>query len=159
MSGGYHQAKTDIWSYHNYEGNAAELKKQLTLKGDGTVPTLNQQKEAKYKGQPYFLDEIGGIGWVIEKYAENTWGYGEGPKDLEALYTRLESTVDTVLTFDYINGYTYTQLTDIEQEQNGIYTYDRQLKFDTARLRSIFGKEPEWYKQLLKQYEKNEKKK
>lgn len=159
VSGGYHQAKTDIWSYHNYEGNAAELKKQLTLKGDGTVPTLNQQKEAKYKGQPYFLDEIGGIGWVIEKYAENTWGYGEGPKDLEALYTRLESTVDTVLTFDYINGYTYTQLTDIEQEQNGIYTYDRQLKFDTAKLRSIFGKEPEWYKQLLKQYEKNEKKK
>ena len=60
-----------------------------------------------------------------------------------------------MLTFDYINGYTYTQLTDIEQEQNGIYTYDRQLKFDTAKLRSIFGKEPEWYKQLLKQYEKH----
>ena len=152
VSGGYHQAKTDIWSYHNYEGNAAELKKQLTLKGDGTVPTLNTKKEAPYKGQPYFLDEIGGIGWVIEKYAENTWGYGEGPKDLAAFYNRLESTVDTVLTFDYINGYTYTQLTDIEQEQNGIYTYDRQLKFDAEKLRSIFGKEPEWYQQLLKNY-------
>lgn len=150
VSGGYHQAKTDIWSYHNYEGNAAELKKQLTLKGDGSVPTLDARKEAKYKGQPYFLDEIGGIGWVIEKYAENTWGYGEGPKDLEAFYTRLKSTVDTVLTFDYINGYTYTQLTDVEQEQNGIYTYDRQPKFDAAKLRAIFGKTPEWYKALLK---------
>jgi len=148
VSGGYHQAKTDLWSYHDYEGNAAELKKQLTLKGDGTVPTLDIDKEAPYKGQPYFLDEIGGIGWVIKKYAENTWGYGEGPKDLEALYTRLESTVDTVLTFDYINGYTYTQLTDVEQEQNGIYTYDRQLKFDAAKLRSIFGKEPQWIKDL-----------
>ena len=150
VSGGYHQAKTDIWSFHDYEGNAAELKKQLTLKGDGSVPTLDASKEAKYKGQPYFLDEIGGIGWVIEKYAEKTWGYGEGPKDLNAFYTRLESTVDTVLTFDYINGYTYTQLTDVEQEQNGIFTYDRQPKFDAAKLRSIFGKEPEWYKQLLK---------
>ena len=115
VSGGYHQAKTDIWSFHDYEGNAAELKKQLTLKGDGSVPTLDASKEAKYQGHPYFLDDIGGIGWVIEKYAENTWGYGEGPKDLNAFYTRLESTVDTVLTFDYINGYTYTQLTDVEQ--------------------------------------------
>ena len=148
VSGGYHQVKTDIWSYHDYEGNAAELKKQLTLKGDGTVPTLNLEKEAKYHGQPYFLDEIGGIGWVIKKYAENTWGYGEGPKDLEALYTRLQSTVDTVLTFPYIHGYTYTQLTDVEQEQNGIYTYDRQLKFDANRLKAIFGKEPAWFKEL-----------
>ena len=145
VSGGYHQKKTDIWSFHDYEGNAAELKKQLTLKGDGTVPTLNKDKEDAYHGQPYYLDEMGGIGWVIEKYAENTWGYGEGPKDLQALYIRLESTVDTILSFDYINGYTYTQLTDVEQEQNGIYTYDRKLKFDVEKLKSIFGKEPEWF--------------
>lgn len=148
VSGGYHQSKTDIWSFHDYEGNAAELKKQLTLKGDGTVPTMNLTKEAPYKGQPYFLDEMGGIGWVIEKYADNTWGYGEGPKDLDALYRRLQSTVDTLLTFDYINGYTYTQLTDVEQEQNGLYTYDRKLKFDAARLKAIFGKEPAWFKKL-----------
>ncbi|MGN1214103.1 MAG: glycoside hydrolase family 2 protein [Bacteroidaceae bacterium] len=152
VSGGYHQTKTDIWSFHDYEGNAAELKKQLTLKGDGTVPTLNLNKEAAYRGQPYYLDEMGGIGWVIEKFAENTWGYGEGPKDLEALYKRLESTVDTLLTFDYINGYTYTQLTDVEQEQNGIYTYDRKLKFDAAKLKSIFGKEPEWFKKFKETY-------
>ena len=152
VSGGYHQKKTDIWSFHDYEGNAVELKKQLTPKAEGTVPTLNRDKEAAYKGQPYYLDEMGGIGWVIEKYAENTWGYGEGPKDLEALYKRLESTVDTLLTFDYINGYTYTQLTDVEQEQNGIYTYDRKLKFDAKRLRHIFGKEPEWFKKLKETY-------
>ena len=34
-------------------------------------------------------------------------------------------------------GYCYTQLTDIEQEQNGIYTYDRREKFDAKRLEKI----------------------
>ncbi len=34
-------------------------------------------------------------------------------------------------------GYCYTQLTDIEQEQNGLYTYDRKPKFDVERLRKI----------------------
>ena len=46
--------------------------------------------------------------------------------------------------FDYINGYTYTQLTDVEQEQNGIFTYDRKPKFDAEKLKSIFGKVPAW---------------
>jgi hypothetical protein len=38
-----------------------------------------------------------------------------------------------------IAGYCYTQLTDVEQEVNGVYTYDRKLKFDTARLKKYFG--------------------
>jgi hypothetical protein len=37
-------------------------------------------------------------------------------------------------------GYFYTQLTDVFQEQNGIYTFDRQAKFDLARLRQIQGR-------------------
>jgi uncharacterized protein (DUF736 family) len=38
-----------------------------------------------------------------------------------------------------ICAFCYTQLTDVEQEQNGIYAYDRRPKFDTARLKAIFG--------------------
>lgn len=144
-SGGYHVI-TDIWSWHNYNGNPADLSKQLDLKGDGTVPTYNAEREVAYGGQPYFLDEYGGIGWVIKKYAENSWGYGQGPKTLEELYTRLEGLTDAILAHDYICGYCYTQLTDVEQEQNGIYTYEREAKFDAERLKSIFGKVPEWAK-------------
>jgi len=40
-------------------------------------------------------------------------------------------------------GYCYTQLTDVEQEQNGIYNYDRSEKFDMNRIANIFPKEPE----------------
>lgn len=42
-----------------------------------------------------------------------------------------------------ICGFCYTQLTDVEQEQNGVYCYDRSEKFDMARIRAIFTMEPE----------------
>jgi hypothetical protein len=51
-------------------------------------------------------------------------------------------------------GYTYTQLTDVEQEQNGVFNYDRTAKFDAEKLKSIFGKEPEWFKAMKAEYKK-----
>ena len=147
VSGGYH-VKTDIWSYHNYEQDPEKLRTRLTLGENGEVPTLSREREAAYSGQPYYLDEYGGIKWVIEQYAENTWGYGVGPKDIEEFYTRLEALTEVILSFEYINGYTYTQLTDVEQEQNGIFNFDRTPKFDPERLKSVFGKVPEWFERL-----------
>ena len=47
---------------------------------------------------------------------------------------------DVLLELEHISGFCYTQLTDVEQEQNGIYTYDRTEKFDMERVASIFGK-------------------
>jgi len=43
-------------------------------------------------------------------------------------------------------GFCYTQLTDIEQEQNGIYFYDRQPKYDVERIRQI-NQRPAAYEQ------------
>ena len=143
VSGGYHVV-TDIWSYHNYEQDAAKLLAKQTLKGDGTVPTFDVERECPYTGQPYILDEYGGIRWVIEQYSEKTWGYGKAPEDLEEVYTRLKALTDTIRSLDYISGFCYTQLTDVEQEQNGIYTYDRREKFDAARLREILSAKPAW---------------
>jgi len=34
-------------------------------------------------------------------------------------------------------GYCYTQLTDVFQEQNGIFTFDRSAKFDLERLHAV----------------------
>lgn len=141
-SGGYHVV-TDLWSWHNYNQDPDGLRKDLALKEDGKVPTLSEKNECPYGGQPYFLDEYGGIKWIVEQFAENSWGYGKGPVTLEEFYDRLAGLTDAILGFDYINGYCYTQLTDVEQEQNGIYTYDRKLKFDAERLRAIFGKDPQ----------------
>ena len=129
--------------------------KTLTLKSADDVPTLNKDREAKYEGQPYLLDEYGGIKWVVGKqYAANTWGYGQGPKSVDEFYTRLTALTDTLLGLEYMCGYTYTQLTDVEQEQNGVFNYDRTAKFDAEKLKAIFGKEPEWFKAMKAEYKK-----
>ena len=51
----------------------------------------------------------------------------------------MSSAADILLNHPEISGYTYTQLTDVEQEVNGVYTYDRIPKFDIKRLKGIFG--------------------
>ena len=67
-----------------------------------------------------------------------SWGYGEAPRSLEEFYSRLEQLVGTVMSHRHICGWCYTQLTDVEQEMNGIYFYDRSTKFDLERIRAIF---------------------
>ena len=39
-----------------------------------------------------------------------------------------------------IFGLCYTQLTDVEQEQNGLYTYDRRPKFPPEIIAPIFSR-------------------
>ncbi len=87
------------------------------------------------------MDEFGGIKWVPEDrrpFSEISWGYGEGPHSLEEFYQRLEGLVQVMYTHKHIAGYCYTQLTDVEQEQNGIYNYDRTHKFDMDKISKIF---------------------
>ncbi len=140
---GYFHVMTDLYTAHNYEQNPEELRKQLTPSKDSPVFN-NNPKQAPYEGQPYFLDEYGGIKWVAGKaFADNTWGYGDGPKTLDEYYDRLEKLTDVILSMDYISGYCYTQLTDVEQEQNGIYNYNRTKKFDMSRIKKILGRQPE----------------
>ena len=98
------------------------------------------KKSVSYKGQPYLLDEFGGTRWS-PKAGSDSWGYGEDPNTLEDLYARLEGLIKSILKTPYIKGFCYTQLTDVEQEQNGIYFYDRTTKFDMKRIRSIFSLE------------------
>ena len=90
-----------------------------------------------YRGQPYFVSEFGGIWWnpdVAED--EDSWGYGERPRDLDEFYDRFEKLCAILLDDVNMFGYCYTQLTDIYQEQNGIYKFDRGMKFDLDRIRA-----------------------
>ncbi|MDR2848165.1 MAG: beta-glucuronidase [Bacteroidales bacterium] len=140
-SGAFHVI-TDLWTVHNYANTPSDLTKELAIK-DGVVPQHDIKKEPPYAGQPYFIDEYGGIKWVVgEQFAENTWGYGDSPKTEEEFYTRLEGLTNAILQYEHISGYCYTQLTDVEQEQNGIYNFDRSSKFNMKRVKGILGKNP-----------------
>ena len=83
------------------------------------------------------ISEIGGIGWATE----GGWGYGSGPKTLDEFYIRYKGTIDAMLDNPNFFGFCYTQLTDIEQEKNGLYYYDRTPKFDVKKLHEITARQ------------------
>ena len=67
-------------------------------------------------------------------------GYGQAPKDIEEFYARLEGLTTALLDNPMICAFCYTQLTDVYQETNGIYNFDRTEKFDMERIHAIFTK-------------------
>ena len=118
---------------------------------DSPVPWVSAKPAAvwsiPYRGQPYFVSEIGGFRWVPgmqpKSAAENTktrktsWGYGADPGSEEEFLQRFADVCDALLDNPHMFGYCYTQLTDIYPEENGVYEFDRTPKFDMARLHAI----------------------
>lgn len=135
---------TDIWTVHNYEGNPERLAQVLSPDKEGKLFTNYTAHAFQiYLGQPYLIDEFGGMMWNPNRDKNQpAWGYGESPKEMTDFYNRLEGLVDAILKVDNVWGYCYTQLTDVEQERNGIYYYDRTPKFDIKKIHSIFSKVP-----------------
>ena len=78
---------------------------------------------------------MGGIAWIPE--GESGWGYGKGPKTEEEFIERYRGLTDALLDNEYILGFCYTQLYDVEQEQNGLMTYGRKFKFDPDIIKKI----------------------
>jgi beta-galactosidase/beta-glucuronidase len=142
---GYAHVRTDLWTVHTYEQDPATLRAQLRPDPERGVFRNMPAHEPPYAGQPYLVDEFGGARWVPgaeQQHAPDGWGYGQAPRTLEEYYARLEALVEVVLGLEHVTGYCFTQLTDVEQEQNGIYTYDRSEKFDMRRIAAIFGRRP-----------------
>lgn len=134
---GYVHVITDVYDIHNYEqdpakfGSAFEpLKKGQHEKVFRNFPN----QDIPYDGQiPYFVSEYGGIWWNPAEAANTkAWGYGQRPATLEEFLCRFDALNKTLLDNPGICGFCYTQLTDVEQEVNGLYTYDRKPKFDLA---------------------------
>ncbi|MBQ5872373.1 MAG: hypothetical protein IIW69_08260, partial [Bacteroidaceae bacterium] len=59
-----------------------------------------------------------------------------------AAFTPGANKIDAIKACKYVTGFCYTQITDVEQEKNGIFFYDRRPKFDNARIKAIFEKIP-----------------
>jgi len=141
---GYLHHVTDVWTVHTYEQSPEKLQELLSPR-DEEVFRNKPEFEAIYRGQPYVVDEFGGIKWIprqSQEFADNSWGYGDDPKTVEEFYRRLKGLTDVLFGLDHVCGFCYTQLTDVEQEQNGIYNYDRTRKFDMDRINAIFSSVP-----------------
>ena len=160
VSGGIH-ILTDIWTEHHYEQDPERLREIVYNDGKMFVRLPDIQERVRgnvgfnrpilsdpytfptYEGDiPYILDEFGGIKCIEANPAKDgsdSWGYGNSAKTKEDFYKRLEAQVRVLIEMsDKMWGYCYTQLTDVEQEQNGIYYFDRGVKYDMERVRAIF---------------------
>ncbi len=145
---GYVHVMTDLWTSHDYTQSPEALLKQQSPKEGASVYRNFPQLEIEYGGQPYFVDEFGGIKWIAPEdrpFADNSWGYGDAPKTLDEFYARLKGQIDALNSLPHISGWCYTQLTDVEQEQNGIYKYDRSCKFDMEKVKAIVGRVPKGF--------------
>ena len=143
-------AGADVYDSHDYTQDPetfrdrhAGLAQGAPYKNDGSQWGLparvagDRRWSIPYAGQPYFVSEFGGIWWNPDvKEGEDSWGYGTRPRDLAEFYDRFEKLCAILLDDVNMFGYCYTQLTDIYQEQNGIYKFDRGLKFDLERIRA-----------------------
>ena len=86
------------------------------------------------------MTEFGGIAYRVgAEKAANEWGYSGIEPTKEAMLERLSGLVKALRSNSAIAGYCYTQLTDVEQEINGLMTYDRKPKATPEEFAKIFG--------------------
>jgi beta-galactosidase/beta-glucuronidase len=138
--------ETDIYDSHTYEQDPAALRQLLSgLAKDEPFVNTHESGAAystPYRGVPYFVSEFGGIWWDPEAAAGQSgtdrnlsWGYGDRVRNEEEFHERFAGLTGVLLEDPNMFGYCYTQLTDVFQEQNGVYRFDRGTKLDIGRIR------------------------
>ncbi len=136
VSGNFHAGKSDIYDVHCYDQDPKSFAARYATLPQSVDDTCGNHRQ-KYDGErPFFVSEYGGIRWSNDR---DGWGYGDAPKTEEEFLERLKGLTDVLLDNPYIFGFCYTQLTDVEQEQNGLYTYDRTPKFPPEKIAAIFS--------------------
>ena len=135
---GYVHVETDVYDCHNYEQDAKKFAAFFEPFRKGESPWRNYpDHNVPWKGQPYFVSEYGGIWWNPGQKDEKSWGYGQRPRSEEEFLQRYRALTEALLFHPRMCGFCYTQLYDIEQEVNGLYTYDRKPKFDPGKIQAI----------------------
>lgn len=132
---------TDILGVHDYDSEKAEdFQKYAVEKFDGMHPqgfALFAEGE-RYAGEPVLLTEFGGRAMQSDAQGES-WGYSGAAQNEGAFLKQLGSIMQGVYSCNF-QGYCYTQLTDVQQEVNGLLTAERKPKVDMQKLRKIFSR-------------------
>ncbi len=142
-SGWHHIAGTyDMFDVHNYCDDAAKFRENYDRLTDGSEAEYLDGNDGgvhimRKSSEICFVSEFGGARWVAGENGGNNWGYGEQVKNVSEFIERYRGLVDALLDNPKISAFCYTQLTDVEQEQNGLYTYDRRAKFDPNVIKEI----------------------
>ena len=135
---GWHHVETDLVDAHEYEQDPESFRSMFGEIDGRVEPTSHDH--TVWSDRLSYVSEYGGIWWNADPEAEG-WGYGDRPEDEAEFFDRYRGMTETLLGNEKMWAFCYTQLYDIEQETNGIYTYDREPKFAPERIREINGQE------------------
>jgi hypothetical protein len=131
-----------VYDIHDYQQDPTAFATVFEDTDKGIIKDQLYRNPAYHKRQIFdptksiFVSEYGGIGWVEEG---DGWGYGASVKTKEEFLERLEGLTAVLRENPDVCGFCYTQLYDVEQEKNGILTYERKFKFDKEKISAIFS--------------------
>lgn len=138
---GWTHTRSDIVTIHDYSADRQELTdryadidniKRLFPGGHALFA-----RGYEYHGEPVMVTEFGGISYCTD--GTEGWGYSAA-KDEEDFLRRFRDVVEPLLKSENVQGFVYTQLTDVEQEINGLMTYDREFKVSPDKIKEIINR-------------------
>ncbi len=146
---GWELTENDICAFHSYKHGSKDDREQQEKfrQGIRSIAGLSDLVEKamfakgfSYEGQPVMLTETGGIAVNLTCAAEGAdkegWGY-DGAGGEESFLRMYERLIDSIYASDLICGFCYTQLSDIEQEQNGLLDENHEFKIEPEKIREI----------------------
>ncbi|HSK99700.1 MAG TPA: glycoside hydrolase family 2 TIM barrel-domain containing protein [Rubrobacteraceae bacterium] len=131
---GWEHAKTDLCTIHDYGGARDLARRYGSPESSVAARPANRPVYAPghgYRGEPILITEFGGIAFAGQS---GGWGYST-VTDPDGFLESYEALIESLLESDNIQGFCYTQLTDVEQEVNGLLTCDRTPKVSLDRIR------------------------
>lgn len=131
--------ESDILAIHDYATPGGELREKYNeaTYNDGFQTFRKIYAEGNnHMGHPVLLTEFGGIMFEKDQFNGN-WGYNSAAKSDEEFFDRLKALVCGIYEADF-QGFCYTQLTDVQQEVNGLLDADHNPKVDVSKIREIF---------------------
>ncbi|CAM3405252.1 sugar-binding domain-containing protein [Paenibacillus lupini] len=135
---GWEMVATDLYNIHDYEWRREVLEDRYGSvdKAVSAMPANRRLSVGghEYDGQPILITEFGGIAY--KKSDWEGWGYSGASND-EDFVERLRNVIQPLIFSGVVQGYCYTQLTDVEQEINGLLTYDRKPKIPLELIKAI----------------------
>lgn len=139
---GWEHTCSDIITLHDYDQSYDSLKKKYLRFKEEIMDTSVYHHTYKsafangftYHGQPVIISELGGIAFDNDDCG---WGYGDKVSSEKEYLKRYDDIISAIKEIPYICGFCYTQVTDVQQEINGIMDIDRRMKTDPARIREI----------------------
>jgi len=139
-----HTDMTDLFALHDYARTGEQLYERYKDLGKPGVRVPDNGRAAlapgyQYNGSPFYLSEFGGIAFIPSGHEvpKESWGYSGIEKNEQDALARLMGLYQAIARVPAWTGLCYTQLTDVEQEINGLMTYDRKPKFDVKMLKQI----------------------